>query len=121
MEFNPQRSWAVTYTKMWNLCMKQLPVGFQGLSIKNQYQTQSYQTQSFKTQPDRRKSTDYCWSFNKGVRCKYGNECRYIERCSYCDSGSHEINSCHKADKKAKDKFNAKMNGGGPSSSKREL
>ena len=47
------------------------------------------------------KSPTYCWSFNRGLKCKYGNKCKYIERCSYCDSQVHGINSCPKLDGKS--------------------
>ena len=42
------------------------------------------------------KAPDYCWSFNKGLKCKYGKNCRYIERCSYFDSPVHGITYCPK-------------------------
>ena len=35
MEFNPHRSWAVTYTKMWNLCTKQPTANFAGNKVGN--------------------------------------------------------------------------------------
>ena len=43
---------------------------------------------------------DYCWNFNKGIKCKYGRSCRFIERCSYCDSPAHRVVSCTKLEKK---------------------
>ena len=46
-----------------------------------------------------KKKIDYCWSYNKGVKCKFGKECKFIERCSYCDEASHGVYNCHKLDK----------------------
>ena len=49
----------------------------------------------------RKRKPDYCWSFNKGLKCKFGKKCRYIERCSYCDSYAHGLNSCPKFGKRS--------------------
>ena len=56
----------------------------------------------FKAQNLKKKS-DYCWSFNKGQKCKFGNKCKFIERCSYCDSKTHGVYACPKFDKNGKD------------------
>ena len=49
----------------------------------------------------KRKKSDYCWNYNRGVKCKYGNKCCFIERCSFCDSPSHHLLTCPQAEKKA--------------------
>ena len=93
MAFNPNRSWAITYNQMWNLSMRDpLPKSTSG---------------SFMARSDNHNNTehiaikpDYCWNFNKGIRCKFGKKCRFIERCSYCDSTNHGVYSCHKLQKK---------------------
>ena len=72
MEFNPERSWAVTYNQMWNLSMTN-PI-FGG----NNQQRRSFGSSQLNGQPVKRK-IDYCWSFNKGVRCKFGKKCKFIE------------------------------------------
>ena len=54
---------------------------------------------SNQTQMSKKKS-DYCWNFNKGVPCRFGNKCKFIERCKYCDSPSHGVNTCVKLQKK---------------------
>ena len=41
-----------------------------------------------------KKKLDNCWSFNKGVRCKFGKKCKFIKRCSYCDSTVHGVVNC---------------------------
>ena len=69
--------------------------------------TQNSNGQSFK-----KKRSDYCWSFNKGVNCKFGKKCKFIERCSYCDNSSHGVYNCPKLDGKestAKQKAGGKL------------
>ena len=48
----------------------------------------------------KKKKSDFCWNFNKGVVCKYGKKCHFIEHCSYCDRASHGVYQCPKLDKK---------------------
>ena len=111
MEFNPQRSWGKTYTQMWHLAMKEplFKNGFNrnqnyrqnngyfsnGASTKNNQQNQSHQGAA-------KKKPDYCWNYNRGIRCKYGNKCKYIERCSYCDASNHAKFNCPKIERSAK-------------------
>ena len=100
MEFNPSRSWAVTYNQMWNLSMRD-PI--------SRYNQNSYQQNSggnnfrsggnFNAQQKRPKN-DYCWSFNKGIHCRFGKNCKYIERCSYCDATNHGVIHCKKLEAK---------------------
>ena len=99
MEFNPSRSWAVTYNQMWNLSMTN-PIDNQG-GRRNFGNTTSGQ-QSFLNNGQKRK-LDYCWSFNKAVKCRFSKKCKFIERCLYCDDPSHGVNNCHKLDKKERD------------------
>ena len=47
--------------------------------------------------------SDYCWNFNKGLKCRYGNHCRFIERCSCCDAVLHPVIECPKASDKEKE------------------
>ena len=94
MQFNPQRSWAVTYTQMWNLSMRDpLPKLYSKPSGGNSNFSQDNHTGGSR-------KPKYCWNFNRGVTCKYGKNCRFIERCSYCDSPSHGVNTCRKVGKK---------------------
>ena len=105
MAFNPTRSWAVTYNQMWNLSMKEpLPkqYGRSGYAAFNHSSGSGY-VQSSKgngsgngSMQVRQNKSDYCWNFNKGVPCKFGNKCKFIERCKYCDSPSHGVNACQK-------------------------
>ena len=50
-----------------------------------------------------KRKIDYCWSFNKGNKCKFGKKCKFIERCSYCDDPSHGVVNCNKLERKEKD------------------
>ena len=116
MAFNPVRSWATTYSQMWNLCMKDPLV-----NNKNNHQFRGGAAGSYfnnnnsgsagkgngsgsgvnKGGPKGRKPR-YCWNFNKGIPCKFGPKCRFIERCSYCDSPAHRLVTCPKAPEKDK-------------------
>ena len=108
MAFNPTRSWAVTYNQMWNLSMRdpiprangQKPNVFQhqanGLAGQKGFGQGNQGNQS----GAKRKASDYCWNFNKGIPCKFGARCKFVERCKYCDSPSHGVNNCFKLQKK---------------------
>ena len=81
MAFNPQRSWAVTYNQMWNLSMKDLiPRNNRGGMGHSQYSgtTGHGSGRNFSNNASsnpmqvRRNKSDYCWNFNKGVPCKFG-------------------------------------------------
>ena len=108
MQFNPTRNWAVTYNQMWNLCMKDpLPKNFPSRggganSFSAQAGGQS-STSNFlrggNNNQGKRSKNDYCWSFNRGQTCKFGNKCKFIERCSYCDKASHGVYLCPKLGK----------------------
>ena len=100
MEYNPQRSWAVTYTKMWNLCMCEPLARFNGgghtTSKFIAAKSGMVQQQQGGGASVHRKKSDYCWSFNKGVTCKFGKKCKFLERCSYCDLHQHGVAACPK-------------------------
>ena len=105
MEFNPGRSWAVTYNQMWNLSMTT------PLVQSNQNNRRSFVggANNFSSNSSgSKKKIDYCWSFNKGVKCKFGKKCKFIKRCSYCDDASHGVVNCNKLEKKDKDKVKHK-------------
>ena len=105
MAFNPQRLWSVTYNQMWNLSMRdplpkmQTAKHFQNNS-NNFSQGGNRNNSSNGHFSNNKKKSDYCWNFNRGVACKFGNKCKFIERCSYCDSASHGVHSCYKLQKK---------------------
>ena len=102
MAFNPNRSWAVTYNQMWNICMcDPLPSQnmFQGCSANYSGNRQSNSNTGTHGSGNKKKKSDYCWNFNKGQNCKYRKKCRFIEHCSYCDSESHGLNKCPKLEK----------------------
>ena len=99
MEFNPNRSWAVTYNQMWNLSMTN-PI-LQNNSRKSFGGNQNnFNRAGTSANSGGKKKIDYCWSFNKGVKCKFGKKCKFIERCSYCDDSSHGVVNCNKLERK---------------------
>ena len=66
-----------------------------------------------------KKRSNYCWNFNRGLKCKYGKKCRYYERCSYSDSYAHEVNVCPKLeDKPSSSNGRHKSYGGGQKNNK---
>ena len=105
MQFNPGRSWAVTYGHMWNLSMRE------PLQSKQQFKSgvnfghssNSIGNNGGKTANMVKKKYDYCWNFNKGMKCRFRKNCRFIERCSYCDGSSHGVVNCPKLHKKETD------------------
>ena len=58
----------------------------------------------------RRKKSDYCWNFNKGITCKYGKKCHFIECCSYCDAANHGVYQCSKLKEKTEAVGSSPMN-----------
>ena len=92
MEFNPQRSWALTYNQMWNLSMRD-PIQFKGSHNSGWGGGSSKNTQNYSPKGGK---PDYCWNFNKGIKCHFGKKCKFIEHCSYCDSPMHGYNACKK-------------------------
>ena len=106
MAFNPQRSWVVTYNQMWNLSMRDPIPKFSGQKQFGSGQQFQFGGNGAKTSNTSglnqagKKKSDYCWNFNKGVPCRFGNRCRFIERCSYCDSPAHAVINCPKVQKK---------------------
>ena len=107
MAFNPNRSWAVTYNQMWNLSMKDpLIKGHvnRGGQYANAVGNNNFQGNSGNFHQrggnNKSKKSDYCWNFNKGLKCKFGKSCKFIERCSYCDSPTHGVTNCHKLEKR---------------------
>ena len=104
MQFNPNRSWAITYSHMWNLSMRTpLPhkysQSFNASGNSPLYSNainKSGQNNYNSNGTTKRRKSDYCWSFNKGVSCKFGKKCKFIKRCRYCDSPAHGVYNCPK-------------------------
>ena len=112
MAFNSNRSWAITYNQMWNLSMKDpLPRNNAQRNSFRSHGGNSKSNGSNNGQQHKRLKADYCWNFNKGVKCRFGNRCKFIERCSFCDSGAHGLHACPKA-KEKKQNGNGHNNGG---------
>ena len=105
MEFNPMRSWGTTYTQMWNLALKEplMKNGFNRNSGSANFggSSTSHNNESGNKKGSFKRKPDYCWAFNRGIKCKFGRNCRYIEKCSYCNATTHGANTCTKLDKKS--------------------
>ena len=102
MAFNPNRSWAVLYSQMWNLPMCEPLNKIKQFGNSSSYSCNNSNNHTSSKGGVRRKSgnkSDYCWNFNKGVKCKFGKSCKFIERCSFCDSPNHGIHVCQKFEK----------------------
>ena len=68
MAKNPHRSWAKTFTQMWNVDLRDhLPKVPQYSSV----------------QKGGSQKVKICWKFNKG-HCSYGQKCQFEHRCSFC-------------------------------------
>ena len=114
MQFNPARSWAVTYNQMWNLTMKEhlSKQNFKGNFTGNSGGTFGGSV-GMRNRANIKSKPEYCWSFNRGQSCRFGRNCRFIERCSYCDSPSHGVYTCHKLKKKEAMMMANNLGGGG--------
>ena len=89
MEYNPKRSWAVTYTHMWNLTLVE-PLQKNYNNPANTGGKRSYAENNGKKHSSggggSGKKSDYCWALNgKSNHCHFGDRCQYINKCSYCD------------------------------------
>ena len=97
MACNPLRNWSNIYHQMWNLTMRDtIP--------KNNFQFGQSSSDSAKRNGKRgdRKKPSYCWSFNRGEKCKFEPNCRFVKRCSYCDTAGHGQFECPKLKEKKK-------------------
>ena len=99
MQFNPTRSWAITYNHMWNLSMRE-PLPNRNFGRGGNLGGFTSRNPNVIVAGPAKKKTDYCWNFNKGVKCRFGSKCKFVERCSYCDSSSHSVHACNKLDNK---------------------
>ena len=118
----PQRSWARTYTQMWNLTL-----------CEGSIKTQANGNVKVNEQPKQRGWRDgTCWRFNKS-RCNYGQNCNFEHRCTYCGSYNHPFQNCpkrgtggnnggrhhHKRSEKGKDR--SERGGGGQKQEKKRI
>ena len=96
MEARPHRSWAKTYTQMWNIAMRDHIVK-QNFTNASSAATGGGQTASATTKTNT-KFGDWrdrcCWKFNKGTCKKW--DCKWDHRCKKCGSYSHQKNQCPK-------------------------
>ena len=80
MERNPRRSWAKTFTQMWNVDLREHKMVGQ-VGQRGDKPSQS--------------NKNVCWKYNKG-NCPYGIHCRFDHRCSYCFGRSHTSQVCRR-------------------------
>ena len=90
MSRNPGRSWAVTYTQMWQMTLRHVIPKGNGNS--GNYFPQNNNNNQGNNLPQGRKKK-YCWKFNRG-KCP-DLSCRYPHKCFYCD-GKHGLYTCYK-------------------------
>ena len=104
MARNPGRSWAVTYTQMWQMTLRHVinKGGQGGQNVQGQNLNGSYGYTSNNQGGHKKKR--YCWKFNKG-KCT-DSFCKYPHKCFYCD-GRHGIHTCFKKGRKSGDKINS--------------
>ena len=95
MAVNPGRSWAKTYTQMWQMIMRTHLPQRGNHNARGNFHTPGGLHDSGG------KRTRNCWKFNKG-RCSDAN-CRFPHKCNYCD-GKHGIYTCFKREKRNSDK-----------------
>ena len=90
MACNPMRNWSNIYLQMWNLTMRDV-------IPRNTYGTLSFDNNNPRRNSSGKrgkKGVSYCWSFNRGEKCKFDPNCKFIKRCSYCDSAAHGQFEC---------------------------
>ena len=95
MAFNPQRNWGKIYTQMWNLSMREPLVRNNNFRVASGPGGPSMSSPKGQVAGNSSKP-QYCWSFNKGMKCRFGSKCKFVERCSYCDKASHGVHVCPK-------------------------
>ena len=98
MEDNPSRSWARTYTQMWNLAMCERihkPFGGGNYNSFSNFSAGGKKSQGAGLVPQQTNKTKYCWKFNKN-RQHDNASCEFVHRCSFCDNPNHIRNNCPK-------------------------
>ena len=91
MAAKPYRSWAKTYTHMWNLCLTE-PIN------RNYNNFGGSSANHYNGRKNDRQKTAVCWKFNKN-KCTRTN-CNYEHKCSYCGATSHPAVNCNKKQKR---------------------
>ena len=94
MSANPSRSWANIYLQMWNLTMRDV------LPRNNSFSFGENGQKKDKRKGGGGRRPSYCWSYNRGEKCKFDLNCRFVKCCSYCDGGHPQIKCPKLKDKK---------------------
>ena len=107
MASKPNRSWAKTYTQMWNLTLCGTPATNNPGHVRSVQSSQGHPGKhnegggSGSANHNRKRGSSWkdrcCWRFNKqGGKCKFGKNCRFEHRCNYCGSYDHAASNCPK-------------------------
>ena len=96
MARNRGRSWAVTYTQMWQMTLRHV-VNKNGQGPNN-YGYGQNQGQGNNHNSGGQRKKKHCWKFNKG-KCT-DPYCKYPHKCFYCD-GRHGVHTCFKKNRKS--------------------
>ena len=99
MAAKPHRSWAKTYTQMWNLTLNEPIKKFNDQGSNNNNNSHNTYRGS---NGQKKRIEGCCWRFNKN-NCSYGKSCKFDHKCSYCGSFSHPFLNCNKR-RKSSDK-----------------
>ena len=94
MAANPRRSWAKTYTQMWNLTL----CGDGRNNTGGNGNTSLNRTHNNNNNGNRKSGNwrdNCCWRYNKS-KCSYGPNCRFDHRCTYCGAFGHPSQNCPK-------------------------
>ena len=89
---NPDRTWAVTLQKAWNMFIKDR-TNRSGNFNHYQNKRDGQNNANNVAVPGKKK---VCFGFNT-ARCTYGNRCRYDHRCAFCGKFGHGSQVCRKA------------------------
>ena len=96
----PMRSWAKTYTQLWQLALRDLITKSQNQpwqNTNNPSGSGSSGSTPKSGQPGKRKTwrDNCCWTFNRIGKCTR-KDCHFDNRCSYCSAWNHYANICKK-------------------------
>ena len=95
MASNQTRSWAKTYTQMWNIALcdpvqrSQMQYG-----VYAGHKTQNSGAGNNNTGRGTVARPKYCWKFNKNKT--HDSSCEFVHRCSFCDGAGHSRLDCNK-------------------------
>ena len=93
MSDNPHRSWAKTYTQMWNIALREPIQRGAASSSRNNFSNNSSSTSMDSNNAWKKRC---CWKFNKNKCEKDSKSCDWDHRCKYCGGWNHGDFQCKK-------------------------